>query len=269
VRKALLTILGVVSILSACSQKTGDENYKESLFYDRDGKKPGRDLFLIAEGGGQTEYLLISSIKKIDETNRLYESIIDLHDKSSEALARRNNIGSILYENIADCNKKRSKRLAANAFVEVMAKGTSFHAEPAKEDWQEQQKDTVGRRALDFICAQSVKEASENSQLNRQAISESAPAPAPVEVSDNSAFSPSFDCAKASSGPEKLVCSERELAKLDVELSQAYMRVMETTSDKDALRKAQRVWLRQSFGACSDKACLVAVYKARIIELQK
>jgi uncharacterized protein len=50
-----------------------------------------------------------------------------------------------------------------------------------------------------------------------------APAPAaPAAAADNTPFAPSFDCAKASNAQEKLVCSDRELAKLDVALSQAY-----------------------------------------------
>jgi uncharacterized protein YecT (DUF1311 family) len=92
---------------------------------------------------------------------------------------------------------------------------------------------------------------------------------APTVVVDSSPFSPSFDCTKANSGQERLVCSDRELSKLDVELSQAYASAREAASDKEALRKAQTDWIKQSFRACSDKVCLVSAYKARTVELQK
>jgi uncharacterized protein YecT (DUF1311 family) len=101
------------------------------------------------------------------------------------------------------------------------------------------------------------------------AVAPPAPATAPAPVVDNSPFTPSFDCAKASNGQEKMVCADRELAKLDVELNQAYSRARANTADKDALRKTQTEWIKQGFRGCSDKPCLVAAYKNRIAELQR
>ena len=95
-----------------------------------------------------------------------------------------------------------------------------------------------------------------------------APAPAPVAAIDNSPFAPSFDCAKASNGQEKLVCSDRELSKLDVDLSQAYAKAKDKTADKDKLKKEQLEWIKFSLRACSDKTCLVGVYQKRMSELQ-
>jgi uncharacterized protein len=86
---------------------------------------------------------------------------------------------------------------------------------------------------------------------------------------DSSLFAPSFDCSKASNAQEKLVCSDRELSKIDVEMSQAYAKARDRTSDKDALRKAQTEWIKQIFRSCSDKNCLTSAYKNRISELQK
>jgi uncharacterized protein len=84
---------------------------------------------------------------------------------------------------------------------------------------------------------------------------------------DNSPFSPSFDCAKASNGQEKLVCGDRELSKLDVDLSQAYAKAREKTADKDKLKKEQLEWIKFSLRACSDKNCLVGAYQKRLSEL--
>jgi uncharacterized protein len=66
-----------------------------------------------------------------------------------------------------------------------------------------------------------------------------------------------------------MVCGDRELAKFDVALSQAYSRARENAADKDALRKTQTEWIKQGFRACSDKPCLVTAYKNRIAELQR
>jgi uncharacterized protein len=85
---------------------------------------------------------------------------------------------------------------------------------------------------------------------------------------DNSPFFPSFDCAKASNGQEKLVCADRQLSKLDVDLSQAYAKARDKTADKDKLRKEQLEWIKFSLRACSDKTCLVGTYQKRISELQ-
>lgn len=82
------------------------------------------------------------------------------------------------------------------------------------------------------------------------------------------AFAPSFDCSKASQLHERLVCSDRDLAKLDVEASQAYAKARDRRTDKDALKKEQINWIKSSLRSCVDKACLTDVYKKRILELQ-
>ena len=86
------------------------------------------------------------------------------------------------------------------------------------------------------------------------------------KINDN-AFTPSFDCGKANTGQERLVCSDRELSKLDVELSVAYALARENAPDKTSLRENQIRWLKFSRNACSDKECLVKTYRQRINEL--
>ena len=95
-----------------------------------------------------------------------------------------------------------------------------------------------------------------------------APAQAPAPASNDAAFAPSFDCAKASTAQEKMICADRELSRLDVELSQAYSRARSQRADKDGLRKEQTQWLRTNVRACTDKPCLADTYKKRITELQ-
>ena len=66
-----------------------------------------------------------------------------------------------------------------------------------------------------------------------------------------------------------MVCADRELSKLDVEMSQAYGKAREKSSEKDSLKKEQLNWIKSSLRACSDKQCLVDAYKKRTDELNK
>ncbi len=98
------------------------------------------------------------------------------------------------------------------------------------------------------------------------------PAPSPVAavatVVDSNPFAPSFDCTKASNGVERLICSDRELAKLDVELSQLYLKARSNAVDKDRLKSEQIAWVRTS-RACSDKICLKKSFEQRLADLSK
>lgn len=84
---------------------------------------------------------------------------------------------------------------------------------------------------------------------------------------DQNTFAPSFDCSKAASGQEKLICADRDLSKLDVDLNIAYLKAKDISSDKAKLRETQLHWLKYSRNACSDKNCLKQSYKQRIEEL--
>jgi uncharacterized protein YecT (DUF1311 family) len=97
------------------------------------------------------------------------------------------------------------------------------------------------------------------------------PALTPVPVTavvDNNPFAPSFDCTKASNGVERLICSDRELAKLDVELSQLYLKARSNAVDKERLKSEQIAWIRTS-RACSDKNCLKKSFEQRMADLSK
>ena len=94
-------------------------------------------------------------------------------------------------------------------------------------------------------------------------------APGPASVPASAAPpSPSFDCAKATHTTEKMVCADRELAGLDVELSQAYRRARDQSGDRDRLRQEQLRWLRESMRPCPDRDCLARAYRQRLAELR-
>ncbi|MEX3672291.1 lysozyme inhibitor LprI family protein [Paraburkholderia phenoliruptrix] len=77
----------------------------------------------------------------------------------------------------------------------------------------------------------------------------------------------SFDCTKASSPIEHLICSTPESANADLRLADAYSKARAKTSDPAALKADQRNWLANERNACSDAACLVRVMNDRIERL--
>ena len=88
---------------------------------------------------------------------------------------------------------------------------------------------------------------------------------------------PSFDCTKATSEVEKLICSDDELAKLDIEMNKSYHAFMKTLDDdfyRDKLKTKQQDWMsyrgKLSCMNTSDKYkinCLKRAYQTRIDNL--
>jgi uncharacterized protein YecT (DUF1311 family) len=85
----------------------------------------------------------------------------------------------------------------------------------------------------------------------------------PVPVSVPSGIHASFDCDKASSKIEKLICSTPAAADSDARLASAYRLAAAKSSDPAALKQQQRDWLRER-NVCDDAACLVKANEARI-----
>ena len=91
--------------------------------------------------------------------------------------------------------------------------------------------------------------------------------PLPLTTLENSkvspAIAPSFDCSKANSPAEKLICSDSELATQDNELFELYKRA-KVKSDNPAAFKAEaaEAWKVRETN-CRDKACLLEWYSNR------
>ncbi len=83
----------------------------------------------------------------------------------------------------------------------------------------------------------------------------------------NNSFLPSFDCTKASTVIEKLICSNKDLSDADANLAQAYKNALNSATDKTLLKKSQREWLKNERNNCSDVPCLLQSYKNRINQL--
>jgi uncharacterized protein len=85
------------------------------------------------------------------------------------------------------------------------------------------------------------------------------------------AFAASFDCGKAASPTEKLICSDAETSALDDKLQQAYKTALAATDapGKKALAKEQRNWIKYTRGICQDISCLRQGYTNRIAMLSR
>lgn len=85
----------------------------------------------------------------------------------------------------------------------------------------------------------------------------------------SSVFAASFDCAKAGTTVEKLVCQNLFLSKLDDALAKNYGDLLKSNDNlypKKELREEQKAWI-QKRNACADAKCLVGLYGDRVDEL--
>ena len=93
----------------------------------------------------------------------------------------------------------------------------------------------------------------------------------------NASASPSFNCAMASIKAEQIVCSSRELALLDVELSAVYEHALAEAKKYDQaygakssqlnyleLIQSQSKWIRSKRNACKSEECMISTYSERI-----
>jgi uncharacterized protein len=80
----------------------------------------------------------------------------------------------------------------------------------------------------------------------------------------------SFDCAKAKSRLEVLICSEPRLSALDQELADAYRAALSKTNDRKTLIHWQRDWLNSDpLSSCRDANCASREFRARIAVLDR
>lgn len=74
----------------------------------------------------------------------------------------------------------------------------------------------------------------------------------------------SFECAKASTKVERLICGEADLSELDKKLAEHYEKAIKETPFPQALRDDQRSWLREVRNGCLDTNCLRNAYALRV-----
>ncbi|MBN3968225.1 DUF1311 domain-containing protein [Pseudomonas gregormendelii] len=91
------------------------------------------------------------------------------------------------------------------------------------------------------------------------ALADKAPTTHPMPVGPIKA---SFDCTKASTAVEGMICGNAELAALDVRLAAAYKALRNDAQDKAALKQEQVAWIKQR-NACRVADCLITIYSER------
>lgn len=82
----------------------------------------------------------------------------------------------------------------------------------------------------------------------------------------------SFNCKKAVTEMEKMICEDAELSQLDSDMAKAYKKLLGALPKAEAefLRENQRSWLterNEAFDQCDVEGCFVHVYAARISTL--
>lgn len=82
-------------------------------------------------------------------------------------------------------------------------------------------------------------------------------------VAASSAQAASFDCAKASTKIEKMICDDKELSKLDEELSAEYKAATKGAKQATSVKQAQRKWIKWRNG-CADASCVKSAYEAQL-----
>jgi uncharacterized protein len=77
----------------------------------------------------------------------------------------------------------------------------------------------------------------------------------------------SFDCQKAASPIEKLICHDPQLSKNDEDLAAAYTKALNDAADPAGIKKRQREWLAEVRNRCDGIVCLKEAYAAQIAQL--
>jgi uncharacterized protein YecT (DUF1311 family) len=78
----------------------------------------------------------------------------------------------------------------------------------------------------------------------------------------------SFECSRAKSLQEKLICDNRQVSAADEALAGAYARALQSAADREGLKRQQQGWIRTERDACRDAPCLLAAYRTRIAALE-
>lgn len=78
----------------------------------------------------------------------------------------------------------------------------------------------------------------------------------------------SFDCAKAVTKVEKMICGNDKLSELDGSLGLLYKKVLERSPAPEDVKELQRTWIKEWRNTCKDSSCLERAYTVRISELE-
>lgn len=150
--------------------------------------------------------------------------------------------------------------------------------DPNETRTREQIEESCGLETPQTLAAEAQRRAADERAWAEQSAADDAAAAAADAAeaqagSDSPDLTPptakaSFDCAKASSSVEKMICGSYDLAAADVSLSEAYKGALSCSRNRTLLKATQRAWSRER-DACSSAACVSNSYEARRLELIK
>jgi uncharacterized protein YecT (DUF1311 family) len=80
-------------------------------------------------------------------------------------------------------------------------------------------------------------------------------------------FAASFNCAKAKTKAEKLICADATLSRSDEVLAESFRETLAKDPNPDLVRRWQRHWLSMTRDACADAACMRSAYNAHMSEI--
>ncbi len=86
------------------------------------------------------------------------------------------------------------------------------------------------------------------------------------QVVDKTPFAPSFDCLKITSTVDDMICDDRELSNLDLQMAQFYKAARERSTNKNQLKAEQVAWVKNK-RACENRSCIEKAYRDRIKQL--
>lgn len=81
-------------------------------------------------------------------------------------------------------------------------------------------------------------------------------------------YAASFDCTKASTDVEKMICGSEKLSKLDEKLALIYKKLLKYRKNRILTTEEQKTWLGTVRNNCSDEECLSDMYEARVERLE-
>ncbi len=80
-------------------------------------------------------------------------------------------------------------------------------------------------------------------------------------------YAASFDCAKAGTKVEHMICDDLELSKLDEQLAKSYKLVVQDITQAEQIQQSQKLWMKERNG-CTDMVCVKDAYRKRIGQLR-
>ncbi|HAF45131.1 MAG: hypothetical protein A2100_00130 [Sideroxydans sp. GWF2_59_14] len=80
------------------------------------------------------------------------------------------------------------------------------------------------------------------------------------------AHAASFDCAKAGTKVEHIICNDPQISHMDEQLAQNYKTALQDQSNAKLGKQEQRQWMKER-NVCADVACVQEAYRKRIAQL--